>query len=125
MIAHRLHHASLHVRDIERARRFYGDVLGLEEIERPNFPFPGAWYRAGDAQLHLIVTPPGLDVGTRPADVNPMAPHTAFAIEDYDAVRAYFQSRGIEVLEAGAAIGQMWVRDPDGNIVELIAPPRG
>ena len=39
----RLHHVSLCVTDVERARRFYIGILGLEEIERPNFPFPGAW----------------------------------------------------------------------------------
>jgi hypothetical protein len=26
------------------------------------------------------------------------------------------------VLESGAAAGQMWIRDPDGNVIELIAP---
>ncbi len=122
MIAKRLHHSSLTVTDIARARRFYGELLGLEEIARPSFPFPGAWYRAGEAQIHLICTPEGVDVGARPAAVNPMAPHTAFAIDDYDAVRNQLVSRGVELLEAGPAIGQMWVRDPDGNVIELIAP---
>jgi glyoxylase I family protein len=50
-----LHHVSLAVTDIGRARRFYAEVLGLPEIERPQFPFLGAWYAVGDRQLHLIV----------------------------------------------------------------------
>ena len=49
-----LHHVSLPTTDLERSRRFYREVLGLEEIERPPFPFPGAWFRLGDRELHLI-----------------------------------------------------------------------
>ena len=50
-----LHHVSLPVSDLERAKAFYRGVIGLEEIERPPFNFPGAWYRAGDRDIHLIV----------------------------------------------------------------------
>lgn len=49
-----LHHVSLPTRDLERSRTFYRDVLGLAEIQRPPFPFPGAWFRLGDRELHLI-----------------------------------------------------------------------
>lgn len=49
-----LHHVSLPTTDLERSRRFYREVLGLEEIGRPAFPFPGAWFRLGDRELHLI-----------------------------------------------------------------------
>ena len=42
----RLDHAALLVKDVERSRRFYGQVPGMEEVPRPgNFPFPGAWFR--------------------------------------------------------------------------------
>lgn len=45
---------SLTVTDLARAKRFYGDVLGLAELQRPDFDFAGAWYALGDRQLHLI-----------------------------------------------------------------------
>ena len=35
-----IHHVSLSVSDLERARAFYKDVLGLREIPRPPFDFP-------------------------------------------------------------------------------------
>src|SRR5713226_4004865 len=51
----RLDHAALLVKDVERSRRFYGQVLGMEEVSRPsNFKFPGAWFRKGRAEIHLI-----------------------------------------------------------------------
>ena len=118
-----LHHASFSVHDLARARRFYGEILGLEEIARPGFPFDGTWYRAGDSQVHLIVAPPEVDLGARPPRPHPLAPHTAFAIDDYDAVRTRLKTHGLEPIEA-PAFGQMWVADPDGHVIELIAPVR-
>ena len=53
-----IHHVSLGVTDLERSRRFYSEILGLEEIARPPFDFPGAWFSAGASQqVHLIVHP--------------------------------------------------------------------
>ncbi len=124
MITQQLHHASFVVRDIEASRRFYAGVLGLEEIERPPFPFEGAWYRVGQAEIHLIVPPAGLDVGSAPPELNPLARHTAFAIDDYVKARDALKAKGIEVLETNPEAGQMWVRDPDGNILEFIVPSR-
>ena len=124
MITQQLHHASLVVRDIEACRRFYAGVLGLEEIERPPFPFEGAWYRVGQAEIHLIVPPAGLDVGSAPPGLNPLARHTAFAIDDYVKARDALKAKGVEVLETNPEAGQMWVRDPDGNILEFIVPSR-
>lgn len=104
-----------------RSQRFYEDVLGLEPIERPDLGFPGAWYRAGDCEVHLIVPIDGMDVGAPPVELNPMAVHTAFTIDDYSAVVARLKSAGLELLELGAEAGQLWIRDPDGNVIELIA----
>ena len=122
MLVKRAHHVSLCVTDVAKARGFYGDLLGLSEIARPDFGFPGAWYQAGEIQLHLIVAPPGVDVGARPAKISPVAGHTAFEIEDYEKVRESLAARGVEVIGLGAEVGQLFVRDPDGNVIELIRP---
>ena len=52
-----LHHLLIAVEDLERARKFYTDVLEMQEIDRPSFPYPGIWYKIGDGQqqLHIIV----------------------------------------------------------------------
>jgi catechol 2,3-dioxygenase-like lactoylglutathione lyase family enzyme len=50
-----LDHAAVLVKDVERSRYFYGQVLGMDEVPRPsNFDFPGAWFRKGNAEVHLI-----------------------------------------------------------------------
>ncbi len=122
MIADRLHHVSISVQDIDRARNFYGKLLGLKEIERPDFPFPGAWYQAGACQIHLIVAPQGVDVGRVPAQLSPLAPHTAFRVENYQQTVEGLRDLGLEVMETRAEVGQIWVQDPDGNVLEFIAP---
>ena len=119
MLVKRAHHVSLCVGDVAKARAFYGDLLGLPEIARPDFGFPGAWYQAGEIQLHLIVAPPGVDVGARPARISPVAGHTAFEIEDYEKVREALAARGVEAIGLGAEVGQMFVRDPHGNLIEI------
>lgn len=124
MLNLRAHHMSFPIRDLARSRAFYEGVLGLEPIQRPEFPFAGAWYQAGAAQVHLIVPPEGIDVGAAPPVLNPMARHAAFAIEDYAATLAHLKAHGLEVFETTPENGQMWVRDPDGHIIELIVAAR-
>lgn len=122
MIPKSAHHVSFSVRDLDRARAFYENVLGLEPIERPDFGFPGAWLQAADVQVHLIQVPADFPGEARSGRPNPMENHTAFAIDDYEKVVGELRSRGADVLETSAEVGQMWVRDPDGNVIELIAP---
>jgi glyoxylase I family protein len=117
-----LNHVSFPVRDLERSVAFYCDVLGLAPIPRPNLPFPGAWLGRDGIQVHLIVPPEGAPLGSPPPSLNPLAGHVAFAIADYDAVVRALHDAGIETLETGSEIGQLWVRDPDGHLIELIQP---
>ena len=122
MIVKRAHHVSFGVSDLERSREFYGGLLGLAEIERPDFGFPGAWYQAGEAQVHLIQVPAGVEGVTPAPKLNPVTNHAAFEIESYTEALAEIESRGLEVIQTGAEVGQLFVRDPDGNIIELIQP---
>ena len=123
MIAKDVHHISFAVAELERSRAFYEDVLGLEPIARPDLGLPGLWYRAGSAEVHLIELPDGVDAGQPPAKLSPIANHQAFAIEDYRAAVEALRGHGLELIETGPERGQLWVADPDGNVIELIAPP--
>lgn len=118
------HHTSFAVKDLQRARFFYEEVLGLTPKARPDLGVPGIWYQAGACEVHLIESFPGIDLGTPPPTINPMARHEAFAVPDYEQALSILKAHGLEVLETSPAQGQMWIRDPDGNIIELIAQPK-
>lgn len=116
------HHYSFTVSDLERSRRFYEDVLGFATIPRPDFGFPGVWYGVGNSEVHLIQKPEGAVTGSPAPKLTPIANHSAFEIADYDAAAAHLRAAGVEFLEFGKDVGQIFVRDPDGNIIELIKP---
>ena len=117
-----VHHISFAVSDLEQSRRFYEGVLGLEPIERPDLGIAGIWSGAGSAELHLIVKPEGFDGGHGPDKLTPLANHTAFAIDDYGETLEAVNGLGLEVVATSPQMGQMWIQDPDGNVIELIAP---
>ena len=118
----RSHHISFSVADLDASKRFYGGLLGLAEIPRPAMGLGGVWYRAGETEVHLIVRPDGIDTGAPPAKLTPVADHAAFQIDDYEAAVAHLRAAGLDVLETNRNLGQLWVRDPDGHVIELIVP---
>jgi catechol 2,3-dioxygenase-like lactoylglutathione lyase family enzyme len=118
------HHMSFPVSDLDRSREFYEGVLGLRAIPRPDLgALRGIWYGAGACEVHLIETPKGVDVGSAPPALNPMARHSAFAVSDYDSALATLRAHDLEVVESRRG-QQLWVRDPDGHIIELIVPSK-
>lgn len=118
-----IHHVSINVTDLERSRRFYGDILGLEEIERPDFPFPGAWYQLGDRQLHLIVHDPARTLrGT--TEVDSCDGHFALRVRSYRQTRDYLISMGLRAKDQPTnktPWPQIFITDPDGNVIEFNA----
>ena len=101
----RLDHVSLLVKDAERSRRFYVQLLGMEEHPRPsNFNFPGAWLRKGSAEIHLIgEDEPGrvdqVQSGEYTADElsSGHVTHFAFEVADLEETRQYLQVREIQL----------------------------
>ncbi|MBS0631308.1 MAG: VOC family protein [Verrucomicrobia bacterium] len=110
-----LNHVALDVSDVAASVRFYRDGLGLPELPRPDFGFPGAWLRIGVRQeLHLI--------GDRARPVGERAGHFAMQVADIDAAAARLRGKGIAFRGPKArpdgAI-QIFTADPDGNVIEL------
>lgn len=112
----KLLHTALLVSDLQRARQFYGGVLGLKEKPRQNLDFDGAWYDLGENELHLMVVPDVL----LPAEQRPRRDyHVALLIDDHEAAKAHFTALGIPFREGRRGFPQLFVRDPDGNLIEL------
>jgi glyoxylase I family protein len=110
----KLDHCSILITDMARSRQFYGELLGLREINRPKtFDFKVVWYNLGDEHIHLIVK-------DRPDTESPR--HFALRVADVAAARAYFQSRGVPIQETTPIPGadRFFIFDPDGNRIEII-----
>lgn len=122
MLTKGTHHVSLTINDLAAAREFYGGLIGLPEIERPEMGIQGTWYQAGSVQLHLIELPAGMQGDESGGKGSPIANHIAFEIEDYAAVKESLEKAGLEVKAFGVRSGQMFVEDPHGNTVEFIQP---
>jgi catechol 2,3-dioxygenase-like lactoylglutathione lyase family enzyme len=128
-----LHHVSLTVSDLERSKRFYREVLRLEEIARPPFPFAGAWFQVGESQhLHLIVHAGATFRGMKGIDTRDS--HFAVRVSSYREAVEYLRSIGYSEdgddldlkkmkLQPHATAGfpQIYVLDPDRHVIEINA----
>jgi catechol 2,3-dioxygenase-like lactoylglutathione lyase family enzyme len=100
------------------ARRFYGELLGLEEIPKPaGLGTPGLWFQAGGQELHL---------GAYDDHVAPKRPHPGFRAEsvtDLGDLARRLEAAGVETTWDERIEGRkrFYVRDPFGNRLELLA----
>lgn len=113
-------HASLLVADLGRARAFYEGVLGLAPSSaRPAMSFNGVWYDIGTAQIHLICLPTPDPVEGRPAHGG-RDRHTALAVEGWEELKDKLDAEGIAYTLSRSGRRALFVRDPDGNALELV-----
>lgn len=102
----------------EEARRFFGGVLGLMEIEKPPALAArgGVWFGAGEQQIHV-----GVEKGFVPAS----KAHPALLVEPsrLDSVAARLKHDGAPVAwdDELAPLRRLYTADPWGNRIELIA----
>lgn len=111
-----LDHISINPADLERSIAFYTDVLGLENGDRPDFSFPGAWIYCGGRPVVHLIGGRAADAGTGAVD------HFAFRGSDAGAFTARLQEKGIEFRERdvpGRNVHQVFLQDPDGVTVEV------
>ncbi|GAF15122.1 glyoxalase family protein [Bacillus sp. JCM 19046] len=116
-----IHHVSIIVHNLERAKRFYGETLALEELSRPPFDFEGAWYAIGTQQLHLIVQEIKEEA---PATIQTRGRHIACKVYHFDRAVQFLQDRGIETIvkkHSTSGFHQVFFTDPDGNTIEWMA----
>ncbi|APH05697.1 VOC family protein [Bacillus weihaiensis] len=122
MIEYRgIHHVSLAVTNLEKSKNFYGDILGFQEIVRPNFGFPGAWYQIGHQQVHLIQYEDAQTI-RQSDELNSREGHLAIRVKDYDQALAYLKEKGVKIKEnprSKSGFAQIFCMDPDRNLIEM------
>ena len=116
----RLHHAQITVEpdQVDTARAFYCDVLGLREIPKPAALLGrgGFWLTLGNQQIH---------VGTE-TDVDRLKTkvHIAYEVDDLAYWRELVVTHNLHLEDSVPIPGfdRIQFRDPFGNRVELIQP---
>ncbi len=98
----------------EDARAFYGRLLAMEELPKPE-PLRargGCWFKAGAQELHV-----GVEEGFAPA----RKAHPGLVVSDLGAIRARLREAGIgyENDASIAGVDRLYVDDPFGNRLEL------
>ncbi len=120
------HHVALTTRGFERLRAFYVETLGLPVVGA----FAGyhiVFLAAGSTTIELIEE-------EEPGAGSPHGPHDgwnhlALEVEDVDAAYAELAARGVpftvlpeDFPPEAPALRIAFLRDPDGNLVELVQP---
>jgi len=116
----KLDHASIRVGDAEKGKWFYGDLLGLVPLPRPDFGFPGYWFDAGGTPVHLTT---GGHFPESNSDLLPNDGHVAFQADDLDELTRQLDENDVhwwELPNSPAAERQVFFRDPWGNMIEVI-----
>jgi catechol 2,3-dioxygenase-like lactoylglutathione lyase family enzyme len=123
MLVERVDFVSVPVSDMERARRFYGETLGLPPVGDPD----GAWpeYQLGENVSLYLIDP--TNVGQ--TFTAPHSSQIALRVADVAETRAELEERGVEfhgeIMDTGVC-HMAFFADPDGNALMLhrrYAPP--
>lgn len=111
-----LHHATVAVTDLGRARDFYGRILGLRELPRLGVAgSDGAWYQIGPGQINLI---------RRDQREPDSVRHVAICVDSIRDAREALRAEGVEMTDITqvGSINRFFCADPDGNRVEIVCP---
>lgn len=129
---------SLCVRDLDRAARFYGEVLGLTigPVRRLAGPAAGRSLGLAWAEGRSVVAErEGLRIDLFQLDApRPELPppsgalHLVFAVDDLDATLHSLRDRGVAIRDESRAhlapgVASCFVTDPDGLLIELYQQP--
>ncbi len=119
-----LHHVTVQSEDLEAARDFYREILGLEVGFRPDLSFPGYWMYLGAVPVVHIVPKSAAIGGGGSEDTGPFD-HFAFLAKDFARTKARLEAKGIAYREnhiATPPIDQLFLRDCNNVMIELNFP---
>jgi catechol 2,3-dioxygenase-like lactoylglutathione lyase family enzyme len=114
-----LHHVQLAIPpdSEDQARRFYGDLIGMTELEKPAVLAArgGCWFRSGGWEIHL-----GVEAKFQPA----RKAHPGVLVDGIDELAARLTDGGVEVEWDDKFPGhrRFYAHDPYGNRLEFLEP---
>lgn len=129
-----LDHVVLRVKDAPAAIAFYVDVLGCR-LEKTQAEIGLYQLRAGASIIDIVPVDGrlGRAGGAAPGEEGRNLDHFALGVSPFDeaAIRRDLAAHGVEVVESGQRYGaegygpSVYIRDPEGNVVELKGPSNG
>ena len=125
-----LNHYLIVSKNLERSKKFYQDVLGMQIAERPDFGFPGYWLRLGeDICVHLASQKANkirdqylLKKHPRGTTGSGSVDHIAFVAKDPREVRSRIRRNKVKMHYRSfpdAKLFQIFLKDPDDVTIEL------
>lgn len=122
-----LDHIVLTVKDIPATIKWYGEMLNMTHISFTSGGVDRHALKFGDQKINLHQS--GKEFEPKAQTVQPGSGDLCFLVEDnVDDVLARLKEKSIDVLEGGAVVDRtgargkirsVYVRDPDGNLIEL------
>lgn len=121
-----LFHVAVKTNDLVATVAFYTRIIGLSEVARPAFGYPGAWLGVklpgGPAIIHVYAGGPALGPEGRAPFGTAAIDHVSLSCRGYHAFIARFRAAGLdwrEFLVPGTSLWQLFVHDPSGLQLEL------
>ena len=120
-----IHHQLLVVDDVEKAKDFYGRILGLQQIKMPDPSSQAIWFGCLSNELHISprkeikVGPSGLSL--TPLDREGReGRHVAFTMDgSMDDIAKHLEAEGVPFVKGAVGLPQLFCEDPAGNLIEL------
>ncbi|GAA4323381.1 VOC family protein [Pigmentiphaga soli] len=125
-LTHGLFHLAIKTADLDATRAFWTRIVGLREIARPDFGYPGAWLACGQpggqAIIHVYAGGPALGPsGTAPRGTAAID-HVSLSCSGFNAYVARVRAAGLawrEFIVPGTTLWQLFVYDPSGVQLEM------
>jgi catechol 2,3-dioxygenase-like lactoylglutathione lyase family enzyme len=117
-------HVAIKTGDLVATRAFYLDVLGLQEMFRPDFGYPGAWLGLpGPGPIfHIYAGGPALGASGVAPQGTAAIDHVSLTARGYHGFVARFEAHGVpfrEFIVPGTPLWQLFAYDPSGVQIEL------
>mmetsp|Transcript_37420 Transcript_37420/g.38103 ORF Transcript_37420/g.38103 Transcript_37420/m.38103 type:complete len:159 (-) Transcript_37420:123-599(-) len=117
-----VHHAGILVSDTQKSKEFFIKVLGFEDDShlRPSkLPYPGAFLRCGQDQIHLMELP-SMDPKEGRPEHGGRDRHVAFTVNNIDILKEQLASVNMTYTMSMSGRRALFCRDIDGNAFEFM-----